>query len=133
MEYFRPLGARSGKNKKPSDKLFWPKYMRRPPPKPVNAEKKSVACTSSQPPKPVGAALAEPGGIVFVVQVEAVRKRAEANTIARRLSGKGYPAFVTTAGANLRVRVGKLDDRRQAELTAVRLEREEQFKPWITR
>jgi hypothetical protein len=48
-------------------------------------------------------------------------------------SGKGYPAFVTTAGANFRVRVGKFDDRREAERMAGRLEREEQFKPWITR
>ena len=67
------------------------------------------------------------------MQVAAVRKRAEADTIARRLSSKGYPAFVTTAGANFRVRVGKFNDRREAELIAGRLEREEQFKPWITR
>jgi hypothetical protein len=53
--------------------------------------------------------------------------------MARRLTAKGYPAFVTTAGANFRVRVGKYDDRRQAESIASRLEREEQFKPWITR
>ena len=79
------------------------------------------------------AALAEPRGNGFVVQVAAVRQRAEADTIARRLSSKGYPAFVTTAGANFRVRVGKFDDRREAERTAGRLEREEQFKPWITR
>ena len=78
-------------------------------------------------------ALAEPSGSGFVVQVAAVRQRAEANTIARRLSGKGYPAFVTTAGANFRVRVGKFNDRREAESVAGRLEREEQFKPWITR
>jgi cell division septation protein DedD len=68
-----------------------------------------------------------------VVQVAAVRQRSEADTIARRLTGKGYPAFVTTAGANFRVRVGKFGDRRQAETIAARLEREEQFKPWITR
>jgi cell division septation protein DedD len=79
------------------------------------------------------AALNEPAGTGFVVQVAAVRQRGEANTIARRLSGKGYRAFVTTAGANFRVRVGKFNDRREAELVAGRLEREEQFKPWITR
>jgi hypothetical protein len=32
-----------------------------------------------------------------------------------------------------RVRVGKYKDRREAESTAARLEKEEQFKPWITR
>ena len=77
--------------------------------------------------------LAEPTGTGFVVQVAATRQRAEAERIAVRLSGKGYPAFVTTAGANFRVRIGKFDDRRQAETVAGRLEREEQFKPWITR
>jgi cell division septation protein DedD len=52
------------------------------------------------------------------------------------LTGKGYPAFVTTpAGAAnvFRVRVGKYSDRREAESVAGRLEKEEQFKPWITR
>jgi len=78
-------------------------------------------------------AWAEPAGNGFVVQVAAVRQRAEANTIARRLSTRGYPAFVTTAGGNFRVRVGKYTDRREAESIAGRLEREEQFKPWITR
>jgi cell division septation protein DedD len=78
-------------------------------------------------------AWAEPAGNGFVVQVAAVRQRAEANTIARRLSTRGYPAFVTTAGANFRVRVGKYTDRREAESIAGRLERDEQFKPWITR
>jgi cell division septation protein DedD len=72
----------------------------------------------------------------FVVQVAAVRERSEADTIARRLNTKGYPAFVTTPpnGAPVfRVRVGKYSDRRDAESVAGRLEKEEQFKPWITR
>jgi cell division septation protein DedD len=78
--------------------------------------------------------LAEPPGNGFVVQVAAVRARAEAMVIAQRLGSKGYPAFVTTAGANIfRVRVGKYTDRGAAEAVAGRLEREEQFKPWITR
>jgi cell division septation protein DedD len=67
------------------------------------------------------------------VQVAAVRTRNDADAMAKRLSSKGYPAFVTTSGANFRVRIGKYDDRHQAELIAGRLEREEQFKPWITR
>ena len=77
--------------------------------------------------------LTEPAGQGYVVQVAAVRKRAEAETIARRLSTKGYPTFVTAAGANFRVRVGKYGDRRTAQSIAGRLEREERFKPWITR
>ena len=77
--------------------------------------------------------LTEPAGQGYVVQVAAVRKRAEAETIARRLSTKGYPTFVTAAGANFRVRVGMYNDRRTAQSIAGRLEREERFKPWITR
>ena len=80
------------------------------------------------------AALAEPAGSGFVVQVAAVRKRDEAEVIARRLSAKGYPTFITTAGPNFRVRVGKYDNRSEAEAVAGRLEREERVRrPWITR
>jgi cell division septation protein DedD len=86
-------------------------------------------------PEPAAPALtlAEPRGNGYVVQVAAVQKRAEANTIARRLSGKGYPAFVTTSGSNFRVRVGKYPNRREAETVANRLEREELIAPWVTR
>jgi hypothetical protein len=50
------------------------------------------------------------------------------------LSAKGYPTFITTAGANFRVRLGKYGDRREAEAIAGRLQREERVtKPWITR
>jgi DedD protein len=101
-------------------------------PKPATPAPKPAPLT---PPVAAAAAssLNEPAGSGFVVQVAAVRQRAEADRIAQRLTGKGYPAFVTTSGANFRVRVGKFDDRRQAETVAGRLEREEQFKPWITR
>jgi cell division septation protein DedD len=81
----------------------------------------------------VASTLAEPAGNGYVVQVAAVRERSEADRMAQRLSGKGYPAFVTMSGPNFRVRVGKFDDRRQAQSMSDRLEREEQFKPWITR
>lgn len=82
------------------------------------------------------AASKEPAGAGFVVQVAAVKERGEADTIARRLTTKGYPAFVTTAPGGVqmfRVRVGKFPDRREAESIAGRLQKEEQFKPWITR
>ncbi len=85
-----------------------------------------------------GAALPPaPAGNGFVVQVAAVKARAEAETIRRRLAGKGYPAFITTSSAGggtmFRVRVGKYDDRRAADAVATKLEREERFKPWVTR
>jgi len=92
-------------------------------------------------PAPTNTALSqvpgEPAGKGFVVQVAAVNDRGEAETLARRLAGKGYPSFVTVPGSGtprmFRVRIGKYNDRRQAESIATRLQREEQFKPWITR
>ena len=78
-----------------------------------------------------------PSGPGFVVQVAAVRQRAEADAIRGRLSRKGYPAFIATAGTpgapTYRVRVGKYPSRREADTIAAKLEREEQFKPWVTR
>jgi cell division septation protein DedD len=85
--------------------------------------------------KPVDAG--EPKGSGYVVQVASLKSRDEADAIARRLSSKGFPSFVTTPGASgphvFRVRVGKYGDRKEAETVAKRLEKEGQFKPWITR
>ena len=79
----------------------------------------------------------EPSGSGFAVQVAAVRERDEADTIARRLLVKGYPAYVISPESGtppvFRVRVGKFRDRREAEQVSGRLEKEEQFRPWITR
>ena len=66
----------------------------------------------------------------------ATRERSEADTIAKRLVTKGYPAFVTTPPSGpqmFRVRVGKYQDRKEADRIATRLQREEQFRPWVTR
>jgi cell division septation protein DedD len=117
-----------------------------PPPAPVPAREPTPAPVAAAPapaaaaPAPGAAAATdvgtEPPGNGFVVQVAATRERSEADNIARRLAGKGYPAFVTTPATGprmFRVRVGKYPDRRAAETVAGRLEREEQFKPWITR
>ncbi|PYR90636.1 MAG: hypothetical protein DMF84_19485 [Acidobacteria bacterium] len=71
----------------------------------------------------------------WVVQVHALKDRAAAGAIARRLTGKGYPAFVLDppagAPAIYRVQVGRYSDRREAEQVARRLEKEEQFNPWV--
>ena len=71
------------------------------------------------------------------MQVAAVTNRTEADAIAKRLAGKGYPTFVTTPGNGapkmFRVRIGKYPTRREAETIAARLEKEDQFKPWITK
>lgn len=79
----------------------------------------------------------EPRGNGWAVQVQAVTTRAEADALARRLSAKGYPAFVTPRGSGplvrYGVRVGKYDKKGEAEAVKARLEKEEQFKPWVTK
>jgi cell division septation protein DedD len=113
-----------------------PPVVGRPVPPPAAPAPAMRAAATPPPAAPAATVTSEPAGTGFVVQVAAVNERGEADAIARRLSGKGYPAFVTTpAGAArvFRVRVGKYQDRRQAESIAGRLEKEEQFKPWITR
>jgi cell division septation protein DedD len=70
----------------------------------------------------------------YAVQVAAVRDRSEADRIATRLKGKGYATYITSPAPGMfRVRVGKFEQLREAEATAARLEKEEQFKPWITK
>jgi cell division septation protein DedD len=70
-----------------------------------------------------------------VIQVHALKDRAAAGAIARRLLGKGYPAFVLDPSRGAppiyRVQVGRYNDRHEADEIARRLEREEQFKPWV--
>ena len=80
---------------------------------------------------------AEPAGPGFAVQIAAIAVRSEADAIAKRLTSKGYSAYVL-APANgtpsvFRVRVGKFPTRREAETVAAKLQKEEQFKPWVTR
>jgi cell division septation protein DedD len=80
---------------------------------------------------------AEPAGPGFAVQVAALREADEAEAIVKRLAGKGYPAYVVAPvkgePAVYRVRVGKFKERREADTVAARLQKEEQFKPWIVR
>jgi len=73
----------------------------------------------------------------FVVQIAALRDRTEADTIVKRLAGKGYQAFVVNPVPGkppvYKVQVGRFAERGQAEKIAVRLKSEEQFSPWVTR
>lgn len=87
-------------------------------------------------PVPAASPAASQGG--WVVQLIVLRNRDEASTIVQRLTSKGYPAFVVepAPGAAVRafkVQVGRYSDRGEAEQAARRLEKEEQFKPWILR
>ena len=71
------------------------------------------------------------------MQIAALNVRSEADAIAKRLTSKGYAAYVLTPASGTpqvyRVRIGKFGSRREAETIATKLEKEEQFKPWITR
>lgn len=100
-----------------------------PPAEPVPADRPEPARADPD--------LNEPAGDGYVVQVMASTTREEAESVARRLEAKGYSAFVTTTdGASaykFRVRVGKFNNIREAEVAAERLKREEQFNTWTTR
>lgn len=102
------------------------------------------AAARAETPKPKAAkaapaastpAAAADGG--YALQVAALRERAEAEAIAKRLSSKGYSAYVlapaTGTPSVYRVRVGQFKTRHEAETVATKLQKEEQFKPWITR
>jgi cell division septation protein DedD len=81
---------------------------------------------------------APPAASGWVVQVAALRDRTAAIKIVQRLSSRGFPAFILEPAPGVpapgyRVRVGPYQDRQEAERIGRRLEREEQFKPFITR
>lgn len=72
----------------------------------------------------------------YAVQVAAVNARGEADTIVKRLTGKGYAAYVEVPKGSVstfRVRVGTFKTRREAQVVADKLKKEEKFKPWVTR
>ena len=73
----------------------------------------------------------------YAVQVAALNVRSEADAMARRLTAKGYTAYVVSPPSGtpsvFRVRVGSYKTRREAEAMAARLQKEEQIKPWVTR
>jgi len=86
--------------------------------------------------KAAAAAAAADASSDFTVQIAALNARGEADAIAKRLSSKGYAAYVVPPGNGAvmyRVRVGKFKNRHDAEPIAARLQKEEQLRPWITR
>ncbi|HWK11038.1 MAG TPA: SPOR domain-containing protein [Vicinamibacterales bacterium] len=101
---------------------------------PKDAPKPAPLAEPPTPARPAAQTGARPG--VWVVQLVALKDRGAAAAVVQRLSAKGYPAFVVSpspgAPAIYRVQVGRYNDRREAEQVARRLEKEEQFKPWIS-
>jgi len=106
-----------------------------PPPAPKESAPAAAPAPAQAP--VVDAARPEPAGQGFAVQIAALNVRSEADAIAKRLSSKGYAAYVLAPADGtpsvFRVRVGKFPTRREAESIAARLQKEEQFKPWVTR
>jgi cell division septation protein DedD len=97
-----------------------------PPPRPSTSAK----ATADR-----AAATADQAG--YEIQVAALRLRGEADSIVARLATKGYPAYVVAPAKGtptmFRVRVGKYKDRHEADTVAAKLQKEEQFKPWVVR
>ncbi len=123
-------------------------------PKPVAVEKpaaqKSAPVERPTPPEHADAGAskapaqiappAAPGTVAsggFAVQITALRDRGEADAIVKRLAAKGYPAYVVNPLPGkppvYRVQVGRFPERAEAERVASRLQKEEQFSPWVTR
>jgi len=101
---------------------------------PVPATEKPLPVKEPQPSATAGS---EPTDKGYAVQIAAVNARSEADAMAKRLTSKGYSAYVL-APANgtpsvYRVRVGKFQTKREAETVATKLQKEEQLKPWVTR
>ena len=150
LSYF----SRLEKPNAPAEQLKSPERNTAPvekPPAPVAAAPVKESAPIKTPPAPVkappapakeavaapAASSGEPAGQGFAVQIAALNVRSEADAIAKRLSSKGYSAYVLSPANGtpsvFRVRVGKFGTRREAETMAAKLQKEEQFKPWVTR
>ena len=103
-----------------------------------------AAATPAPQPAPAsaagsGAQASDPSGPGIAVQVAAYRDRKDADTLAKQLAAKGYPAFVMdpvkgTSTALFRVRVGKYKTLKDAEAVQARLQSAEQLtNAWIAR
>ncbi len=102
-----------------------------PAPRPVQPASTLAPAAAAQPSDPTG-----PG---YAVQVAAYRDRRDADTLAKQLTAKGYPAFVMdpvkgTSTSLFRVRVGKYKTLKDAEAIEARLQSAEQLtNAWIAR
>jgi cell division septation protein DedD len=115
-----------------------------PPPAPAKptpaATTKPAPASASTPARSGSSPIAaiDPSGPGFAVQVSIFETRQEADRLAQQLVAKGYPAFVLdpakgAAKPFFRVRVGKYRNRQDAEEIQARLQKNEQFTPWIAR
>ena len=102
-------------------------------PAPAKTASPGAAVTSTEAAIKDGKPAVDPTGQDWVVQVAAVNKRSEADSIAKRLGSKGYATFVLAEGARVfRVRVGGYKTKREADGVAAKLRKEERINPWVT-
>jgi cell division protein FtsN len=108
-------------------------------PTPAPAPPARTPQAAAVPASPAAPQASDPSGPGFAVQVAAYRDRRDADTLAKQLSAKGYPAFVMdpvkgTSTALFRVRVGKFRTQKDAEAVEMRLQTAEQLtNAWIAR
>jgi cell division septation protein DedD len=92
-----------------------------------------VARPGGKAPTPAPLGTPHPGN--WVVQVTALKNRAAAGVIAERLARNGYPAYVLDPASGspviFRVQVGRYGDRSEADQVKRRLEKDEQYKPYV--
>jgi len=116
-----------------------------PAPKPATPAPQSAtpaaqpATPAPQPAAPASQQTAAPASTgqagAWVVQLVALKDRSEAAAVAKRLAGKGYPAFVLdpAGGAPViyRVQVGGYPDRDHADQAARRIAKEENMQGYV--
>jgi cell division septation protein DedD len=101
--------------------------------------KAAAAVPTKTPAPPPGDEARMPAleGRDWTVQIAAVNERGEADAMVKRLSTKGYSAFVVAPASGtpvvFRVRVGAFKTKREAENLAGKIQKEERYKPWVTR
>ena len=106
--------------------------------KPQDAPPATKAAAGPTPPTPPVAVDVPTSGRpgTWFVQVTALKNRAQAAALVKRLIAKGHPAYLEMpprgAVEMYRVRVGRYKDRREAEQVARRV-KEEQFTPEVRR
>ncbi len=106
-----------------------------PPKEPVAKTPSPAPARTAPTPADVPTA-GKPG--TWLVQVIATRESAVANSVVKRLTSKGYPAFLVNPAAGApqpfyKVQVGRYSDRSEAEQVSQRIKKEEQFQSWILR
>ena len=110
-----------------------------PPPKERAAATAPAVRATPVPASGPVAQASDPSGPGIAVQVAAYKDRKDADTLAKQLAAKGYPAFVMdpvkgTSAAFFRVRVGKYKTLKDAEAVQARLQSAEQLtNAWIAR